>query len=92
MARLQAKHDAAVNAERKQHEANKALSCELRQTQERLQASQQEATRYRTEAQTVQALLDPGSRPTVRYDRKPANFLASFMVASILIWLNVDSA
>ena len=27
-----------------------------------------------------------------RYDRKPAHFLSSILIASILIWLNVDSA
>jgi transposase len=38
------------------------------------------------------ARLKQWRRVATRYDRKPANFLSGVWVASIFIWLNVDSA
>jgi len=58
IARVQAKLDSAQANEKAAETAQKALGQELRSTREHLQASQQEATRHRTEAQTVQALLN----------------------------------
>ena len=36
------------------------------------------------------ARLKQWRRVAMRYDRKPANFLASVLITSILIWLHVD--
>lgn len=63
IARLQARCDAAAATAGAQLRTNEALDQELRRTREELLASQQEATRYRAEAHTVQALLDRLSPP-----------------------------
>ena len=58
IARLQSRLEAAMAAEKEVLQARQALEQELAGVREQLLASQQEATRYRAEAQTVQALLD----------------------------------
>lgn len=71
IARLQAKCDAATAANAAQLRTNDALDQELRRAREDLLASQEAATRYRTEAHTVQALLDRLSSPAAA-SPKPA--------------------
>lgn len=75
--RLQAKCDAAATAEAALRRAHEAVEQELRNTREQLLASHQEATRYRAESQTVQALLariGPAAAPTpVKSARKKAS-------------------
>ena len=56
--RLQSKCDTALAAHKASQQANQALELELRDAREQLQASQQEATHYRIEAQTVQTVLE----------------------------------
>ena len=58
VARLQARLEAAMAAERGLLQARQALDQELGGTREQLLVSQQEATRYRAEAQTAQCLVD----------------------------------
>ncbi|MEK8034947.1 DNA-binding protein [Ideonella sp. DXS29W] len=64
-AKLQAKCDGAVAAELALRRTHEAIEQELRSTREQLLISRQEATRYRAEAQTVQALLDRIGPPDV---------------------------
>lgn len=56
-ARLQAQVDAQSSAAQRQVAANESLQLQVAQLRDQLQASQQEATKYRAEAETVQALL-----------------------------------
>jgi DNA repair exonuclease SbcCD ATPase subunit len=58
VARLQARLEAAMAAEKELLQARQTLGHELSGVREQLLASQQEATRYRAEAQTVQGLVD----------------------------------
>lgn len=58
VARLQAKCNAAALADKALRKANEDLAQGLHTAREQLQVSQQEATRYRTEAHTVQAVLE----------------------------------
>lgn len=58
IARMQAKLDTALAAEIASKQAQQATEHDLRDVREQLQASQQEATQYRTQAHTMQALLD----------------------------------
>lgn len=62
-AKLEARCDAAVSAERMLRQTLQTLEGELRTAQEKLQASQQDAMRYRTQAETVQGMLDRMSAP-----------------------------
>lgn len=48
--------------------------------------------RLRNRVERCFAKLKQWRRIATRYDRKPANFLSGILIASILIWLNVDSA
>jgi chromosome segregation ATPase len=76
LARLQAKCDAASSAEGDLRSANQALEQQLRVLREQLLLSQQDATRYQAEAQTVQAVLDrltvSAAPPPSRASRKKA--------------------
>jgi chromosome segregation ATPase len=56
--RLQAKQDAASISEKALQQSKQALEEELRASHARLLTAQEEATRYRAEAQTIQAVLD----------------------------------
>lgn len=58
VARLQSKCDATSADHKSMQQANRTLEQELRGAREQLQTSQQEAAHYRTEAQTVQAVLE----------------------------------
>lgn len=58
IAKLQAQLDAAYVAQQALEQINQAVDQEVRTTREQLLASQQEATRYRAEAQTVQSVLE----------------------------------
>lgn len=62
-AKLEARCDAAVSVERMLRQTLQTLEGELRTAQEKLQASQQDAMRYRTQAETVQGMLDRMSAP-----------------------------
>lgn len=48
--------------------------------------------RLRNRIERCFARLKQWRRIATRYDRKPANFLAGILLASSLMWLNVDSA
>lgn len=72
IAKLQAKLDAAVAAEGALRQANEALALDARDLRDRLAASQQDVTRYRTEAQTVQALVERLAAPRARPKRTAA--------------------
>lgn len=48
--------------------------------------------RLRNRIERCFARLKQWRRVATRYDRKPANFLSGVLLASIYIWLNVDSA
>lgn len=63
LARLQSKYDSVSTAENTSQQVQRALEQELRAAREQLQVSQQEATRYRIEAQTVQSLVDRLAAP-----------------------------
>ena len=56
-ARLQAQVDALQTAAQRQGADNEALQRQVAQLRDQLQASQHDATKYRAEAETVQALL-----------------------------------
>jgi prefoldin subunit 5 len=77
IARLQSKCDTVSAAHRALQQANQALEQELRGTREQLQASQHEATHYRTEAQTVQAVLERLTTPAPPASSRPAKKKAS---------------
>ncbi|MCR5882158.1 DNA-binding protein [Rhizobacter sp. J219] len=66
VARLQAQVDSLSSAAQHQGATNESLEIQVAQLRDQLQASQQETTRYRAEAETVQALLNrltPSSAP-----------------------------
>ena len=48
--------------------------------------------RLRNRIERCFARLKQWRRVAMRHDRKPANFLCGILLASIFIWLNVDSA
>jgi len=58
IARLQSTCDAATSTERALHSAKQALEQDMRAVCEQLHACQQETTRLRAEAQTIQAVLE----------------------------------
>ena len=58
IAKLEARCGAAVSTEQGLRQSAQSLEQELRSMREQLLAAQQDATRYRTQAETVQALLD----------------------------------
>ena len=74
IARLQARLEAVLAAEKEHLLAREALEQELGDVREQLLASQQEAARYRIEAQTVQGLVDrlAATAPQPRGTRKKA--------------------
>ncbi|MBL0726590.1 DNA-binding protein [Piscinibacter sp. HJYY11] len=76
-ARLQSRVDALQAATQRRGIDNEALQHQVAQLRDQLQASQQEATKYRTEAETVQALLqrlNPAPAAAVKSSRrKPAS-------------------
>lgn len=75
MARLQAMQDAGLATERALQQSKQALEQELLACQAQSLAAQDAATRYRAEAQTMQALLDRLAvppAPTKRARRKAA--------------------
>ncbi|WEL99006.1 DNA-binding protein [Delftia tsuruhatensis] len=61
--RLQVNADAAENSRRELTNANRDLAAELQAAREKHAASQQEASQYREEAQTLRALLNRLSPP-----------------------------
>jgi uncharacterized membrane protein len=71
-AKLHAKLDAAVAAEGALRQANEALALEVRDLRDRLAASLQDVTHYRTEAQTVQALVERLAAPRARSKKTAA--------------------
>ena len=72
--RLQAKCETLASTAQRQAAENETLQHQLSQLRDKLQASQQDATKYRTEAETVQALLQRVSPSTAAKTprRKPA--------------------
>lgn len=74
IARLQARLEAAMAAEKELLQAHQALEQELGGAREQLRASQQEATRYRAEAQTMRGLVDrlAATAPQPKGTRKKA--------------------
>lgn len=71
MARLQAQLDVAHAAHKALQQAAEAQDRELRTMRDQLLTSQQEATRYRTEARTVQSVLDRLTTPASTASRAP---------------------
>ena len=55
-------------------------------------ASDKNKYRLRNRIERCFARLKQWRRVAMRHDRKPANFLCGILLASIFIWLNVDSA
>ena len=61
--RLQVRADAAEDSQRELTASNRSLVDDLQATRERLAVAQQEATQFKTEAQTLHALLERLSPP-----------------------------